>query len=184
MRTSLSILTALTLLSACETYQADYREGALWDTNVASANDVIYINLPFADEVIRVNAGGLSVVNLDGAVPSRLVESPDGSQVLVIAIWQECKDDDSDIVFPEDCDDLVENAVLSIVSDAAVTSEVDIPSHLNTVSFRMIVPLRLLTWMTQWVVTFRWTDLLIWVRLPSSVFQWCQGFCFCRLFTK
>ena len=135
MRTSLSILTALTLLSACETYQADYRDGALWDTNVASANDGIYINLPFADELIRVNTGGISVVDLDGAVPTRLVESPDGSQVLVFASWQECKEDDSDIIFPEDCDDLVENSVLSIVSDAAVTSEVDIPSHLNTVSF-------------------------------------------------
>ena len=123
------------MLSACETYQADYREGELWDTNVASANDGIYINLPFADELIRVNAGGISVVNLDGAVPSRLVESPDGSQVLVFASWQECKDDDSDNVVPEDIADLVENSVLSIVSDASVTSEVDIPSHLNTVSF-------------------------------------------------
>lgn len=135
MRKSLSILTALALLSACETLEYDDRSGDLWDTNVASANDGIYINLPFADELIRVNAAGISVVDLDGAIPNRLVESPDGSQVLVFANWEECKDDDSDIVYPEDCDDLVSNSVLSIVSDAKVSAEVEIPSHLNTVSF-------------------------------------------------
>jgi len=135
MNKTTSILTALALLSACETYQPDDRSGALWDTNVASANDGIYINLPFAGDLVRVNTGGISVVDLDGAVPNRLVESPDGSQVLVFATWQECKEDGEDIVFPEDCDELVDNSILSIVSDAAVTAEVNIPSHLNTISF-------------------------------------------------
>ena len=135
MKPTFSLLTALTLLSACETYQSDTRSGELWDTNVASANDGVYINLPYAENLIRVNASGISIVDLDGAIPNRLVESPDGSQILVFATWQECKETDSDIVFPEDCDELVENSVLSIVSDASVTSEVEIPSHLNTISF-------------------------------------------------
>ena len=107
------------MLSACETYQPDYREGEPWDTNVASANDGIYINLPFADELIRVNAGGISVVDTGWC---RTKSSGGISRWVTgarIYSQQECKDDDSDIVFPEDCDDLVENAVLSIVSDAA-----------------------------------------------------------------
>jgi len=135
MRHSISLLTVLALGVACDTYQPDDRSGALWDTDVASANDGIYINLPFAGDLIRVNVDGIQVVDLAGASPSRLVESPDGSQVLVFASWQECKNADDEAVFPEDCDELVNNSVLSIVSEGAVTSEVDIPSHLNTVSF-------------------------------------------------
>jgi len=135
MNKTVSILTVLSLLAACDSYQRDTRSGELWDVNVASANDGIYINLPFAGDLIRVNAEGISVVDLDGAVPNRLVESPDGSQVLVFATWQECKEKSEDIVFPEDCDDLIDNSILSIVSDAVVTAEVDIPSHLNTISF-------------------------------------------------
>lgn len=135
MRLPLSILTAITLGVACEANRYDTRSGELWDVNVASANDGIYINLPFAGDLIRVNTNGISVVDLNGATPNRLVESPDGTKVLAFASWQECKDADDDIVFPEDCDELEENAVLSIISDALVTSEVDIPSHLNTVSF-------------------------------------------------
>ena len=135
MRHSISLLTVLTLGVACDSFQPDTRSGALWDTDVASANDGIYINLPFAGDLIRVNTDGVRVVDLDGASPSRLVESPDGSQVLVFANWQECKNADDESVFPEDCDELINNSVLSIVSEGAVTSEVDIPSHLNTVSF-------------------------------------------------
>ena len=182
MRKSLSILTALTLLSACETLEYDARSGELWDPNVASANDGIYINLPFADELIRVNAAGISVVDLDGAIPNRLVESPDGSQVLVFAYWEECKVDDSDIVYPEDCDDLVSNSVLSIVSDATVTSEVEIPSHLNTVSFSNDGSTVAYLDYVQ-VVTFRWMDLPIWVKSLSCRYRW-RRVGICRLLPK
>ncbi len=135
MRLHLSILTALTFGMACDVNRYDDRSGDFWDVNVASANDGIYINLPYAGELIRVTSSGITIVDLDGATPSRLVESPDGSRILAFATWQECKNDSDEIIFPEDCDELVDNAVLSIISDAEVTSEVDIPSHLNTVSF-------------------------------------------------
>lgn len=131
-----TILTALLLGAGCaERLSYSDRSGELWDIHVASANDGVYINLPFAGDLIRVNASGISIVDLQGAKPSRLIESPDGSQVLVFASWQECKDENQDVVYPEDCQDLIEHPVLDIVSNAALQTEISIPSHLNTVSF-------------------------------------------------
>ena len=133
----MSILTVLGLGVACNSYYYDGNDNALWDINVASANDGIYINLPVAGELIRVNTNGVSIIDLDGATPTDLISSPDGSKVLVFAEWQECTDDSEDIKFVNDCPsgDLVVNSVLDIVSDATLQTEVEIPSHLNTVSF-------------------------------------------------
>ena len=131
-----SLITLLMCSAACNNYGYSNSNGALWDTNVAAANDGIYINLPVAGELIRVNTSGVSLVDLDGAIPTNLVPSPDGSQVLVFAEWQECKDDSKDIKTIGDCqDDLVTHSVLEIVADAKVRTEVSIPSHLNQISF-------------------------------------------------
>jgi hypothetical protein len=133
------MLAVLALGAACvDDYPSfDERSGDLWDSNVVGAADGLYINLPFAGDLIRLNPSGITVVDLNGAVPARIVSSPDGSQVLAFASWTECKDEDPEIVFPEDCDsdELSKHSVLEIIQNATVQAEVDIPSHLNTVSF-------------------------------------------------
>ena len=137
-KTSLLATLALSIGVGCEGYPSyEGGDGNLWDTAIAPASDGIYINLPVVGDLIRVSLDGVSVVDLNGATPERLVASPDGSKVLVFASWLECKDESEDVVYPSDCDDddQIEHSVLSIVKDGALTNEVAIPSHLNTVSF-------------------------------------------------
>ena len=133
----LSLLTLLGLSVACDVYHSSPTQGSLWDTDVAAANDGIYINLPVAGELIRVSTSGVKIVDLNGATPTSLVAAPDGSKVLAFAEWLECKDTDKDIVYPEDCpsEDQSVHSVLDIVVNGVLENEVDIPSHLNTVSF-------------------------------------------------
>ncbi|MEC7985698.1 MAG: hypothetical protein VX278_11080 [Myxococcota bacterium] len=114
----------------------------LWDSNVVAASDGVYVALPFAEMLVRVRLDSdssldLAVVDLDGARVNRMVPTPDGSSVLVFAEWDECKDEDSEIVYRSDCpsDELVTNSELAIVSDAQRTQRLEIPSHLNTIEF-------------------------------------------------
>jgi DNA-binding beta-propeller fold protein YncE len=138
-----SLISLLALGAGCgdDLYYEDTGE-ALWSSAIASANDGIYVRLPVAGELIRIGLSdgalsGVSLVDLNGVKPDRLIASPDGSKVLVFGSWMECKDDSEDIIFVDECDylDRIENSVLSIVSDGSLTNEVSIPSHLNTVSF-------------------------------------------------
>ena len=72
----------------------------LWDSDVVTAADGIYVALPFAESLIRVkDDASWDIVNLDGARVKRLVATPDGSSVLVFSEWDECKDDDHEIVY-------------------------------------------------------------------------------------
>lgn len=129
-------------LSACFVQDASVSiyEG-LWDSRVVTASDGIYVSLPYAERLVRVNVDAdservLDLVDLDGARVNRLVPTPDGTSVLVFAEWDECKDDDPDIVHKEDCpEELVTNSELAIVSDAQRTQVLEIPAHLNTIQF-------------------------------------------------
>ena len=128
-KTSLLATLALSIGVGCEGYPSyEGGDGNLWDTAIAPASDGIYINLPAVGDLIRVSLDGVSVVDLKGATPERLVASPDGSKVLVFASWLECKDESEDVVYPSDCDDddQIEHSVLSIVKDGTLTFEVAI----------------------------------------------------------
>ena len=129
------LLTSLLTTVACVA-GSDANLSQLWDSSVAAANDGVYVRLPGAELVLRITAtGSIDRVELDGVNPSSLVTSPDGSRVLVFGSWLECKDDDDSIIRPEDCQELARNSVLQIVQDGSLTSEVEIPSHLNTLAF-------------------------------------------------
>ena len=72
-------------LSACfvQDVSVSIYEG-LWDNNVVTASDGIYISLPYAERLVRVNvdadsALALDLVDLDGARVNRLVPTPDGT---------------------------------------------------------------------------------------------------------
>ena len=97
-------LLLIGLLGACTQSGTKYFGSELWDSNVVSASDGIYISLPQAESLLRVqDDGSFGRVDLDGARPTRMIPSPDGSSVLVFAEWDECPDDDPDIEYKRDC---------------------------------------------------------------------------------
>ena len=130
-------LLFLGLLGACTQSGYKYFGADLWDSNVVSASDGVYISLPQTESLIRVqDDGSFAQVDLDGARPTRMIPSPDGSSVLVFAEWDECPDEDPDITYKSDCTEaLVVHSELAIVADGARTQVMEIPSHLNTVDF-------------------------------------------------
>ncbi|MEC8277732.1 MAG: hypothetical protein VX026_08455 [Myxococcota bacterium] len=132
-----SILIAMLGLSACS-YWNEYLDGPTWDTNVAVAEDGVYVNLPSAGLLVRVTEkGDFDVVDLNGAEPKKLVSAPDGTQVLVFSEWTECEDTSDDIVLIDDCDEeeLVIHNELAIVQNGQLNSALSIPSHLNALTF-------------------------------------------------
>jgi hypothetical protein len=135
-RGQLLILAGLGL-SACTSW-TEYLEAPSWDTQVAVAEDGVYVNLSYAGLLVRViEKGDFDVVDLNGAKPTKLVSSPDGTQILVFSEWTECEDTSEDIVLVYDCDydALVVHNELAIVQNGALSSAVSIPSHLNTLTF-------------------------------------------------
>ena len=129
-------------LSACFVQDVSIPLSAdLWDSNIVTAKDGIYVALPYAEMLVRINIDAeselaLDVVNLDGARVNRLVATPDGATILVFAEWDECKDDDPEIVYRDDCPEALEtNSELVIVEDATRKKALEIPSHLNTIQF-------------------------------------------------
>ncbi len=113
-------------------------EESLWDDAVVSASDGVYVRLPRARSLVRVqDSGDVAVVDLDGATPERLIASPSGDEVLVFAKWPECKDDDPDIEMVSDCpeEELSYNAELAVVAGGKRLSYSSIPGHMNAVAF-------------------------------------------------
>ena len=127
----------LSMLGACTQEGYQYLEHDLWDINVVPASDGVYISLPKAESLLRVqDDASWAGVELGGARPTRMIPSPDGSSVLVFADWEECPDDDPEIILKSDCPDaLVSHRELAIVQDGMSTQVMSIPSHLNTVEF-------------------------------------------------
>ena len=76
----------------------------MWDTEVVATQDAIYAMLPNAGLLMKLTEdGNFGSVDLNGASPSRLVASPDGSKLLVFTDFLDCKIDDDDIVYISDC---------------------------------------------------------------------------------
>lgn len=133
---SAAALTAL-VLTGCGTSGSFYTDG-LWDTDVVSTADGTYVRLPHAGSLLRVQANGqYSVVDLNGAAPTRLVATPDQDRLLVFSRWPECKDTDPQITNINDCDgsDLVYHNELSVVTEETATLLGEIAPHMNALTF-------------------------------------------------
>lgn len=132
-----SFVMSTLLLAACTQQGSLYLDKELWDVDMVPAVDGVYISLPASEELIRLQDDSTwTEVDLQGAVASHMVPSPDGSSVLVFADWKECPDDDTDIIYEEDCPDtLVRHRELAVVKDGQRSQVIDIPSHLNTIEF-------------------------------------------------
>ena len=139
------ILAAATLgvLAACNPWQRDIdffrdSDSQLWDANVVAAGDAVYVRMPRAGALMRVETdGGMSTVDLQGASPNRLVATPDGEGVLVFASWPYCEDTDPKIKLVEDCpeEELITRSEMALVKGAKTVATFDVPLHLNALSF-------------------------------------------------
>ena len=127
----------LGMLTACSQSGSVYNSDMLWDSDVVTATDGLYISLPQSDSLLHVkDDGSWAGVDLDGANPARMIPSPDGSSVLVFADWEECPDPDTELIYKSDCPEvLVKHRELAIVQEGIRTQVLGIPSHLNTVEF-------------------------------------------------
>jgi hypothetical protein len=125
------------MLGACTQSGNQYLDDDLWDSDIVPASDGIYVSLPHAESLVRVkDDASWGEVDLDGANPNRIIPSPDGSSILVFADWEECSDDDAELVYKSDCPEaLVKHSELAIIEDGVRTQVLSIPSHLNTVEF-------------------------------------------------
>ena len=140
MKTKINYLTLLfgATLGGCYNYSSNSLFHDLWDTDVVATQDAIYAILPSSGMLMKLSANGdFSEVDLQGASPTRLVASPDGSKLLVFTDYLECKIDDENIVYISDCpdNDITTTSELAVLSAGVVEKVYDIPSHLNTVSF-------------------------------------------------
>ena len=140
MKTKLNYFTLLcgAMLGGCYNSPSNSLFYDLWDTEVVSTQDAIYAMLPQSGMLMKITSDGdFGSVDLQGANPTRLVPSPDGSKLLVFTDYLECKIEDDDIVYINDCpdNDIVTTSELAVLSSAGVEKVYDIPSHLNTVSF-------------------------------------------------
>ncbi len=118
--------TLLLLLAGCDPFAhwpdqgtGFYQEG-LWDDDVVATEDGIYVMLPRAGELIRLqDDGSYEVVDLDGLRPSRIEPDPTGQRVIVFGTWPSCDDDDPKIERISECPD----------------EATAIPSHMNDIAF-------------------------------------------------
>ena len=85
---------------ACTQTTSLYSDFDLWNSDVVTANDGIYVMMPYAQSLLRIqDDGSWSEVDLQGATPSTMIASPDGNSVLVFADWKECPDEDPEIIY-------------------------------------------------------------------------------------
>ncbi len=112
---------------------------ALWDPAVVAAADGLYVRLPHAGKLARIDpaSGKFAEVNLGGAAPEQMTLAPDGSSLLVRVNWQVCLDDDPKIKAPYDCpDDALETVTATdLVRGGERVTSVDVPSVFNAWTF-------------------------------------------------
>ncbi len=145
LSTFLTLAPALSLL-ACNPWDNLPHDGwsqldeVLWSDEVVSATDGLYVRLPHAGQLVRIqNNGEYAAIDLDGATPTDMALGPDDQTVVVFGQWPECESDEEDIVQVSDCpdEDLVTNHELALVRDGALVGSgpVAIPGHYNRLAF-------------------------------------------------
>lgn len=142
-KTGLLPLVALAGLAGCNPWddlpnQGSYEIETTWRDDLVAATDGLYIPLPYAGELVRVDLeGGHELVDLDGASPTALALTPDESMVMAFAEWPVCESDDPDVVLVSDCpeEELTYESELDLVQDGSVTGVVDLPAHFNELAF-------------------------------------------------
>ncbi len=110
-----------------------------WDPAVLAARDGVYVRLPAAGRLVRVQTDGSSAeVDLNGASPDTLTLVPGGDTVLVHASWPICDTTHKNVKYVSDCpdDDLSYGHELDLVQDGVVVgTTTEVPHQFNAMTF-------------------------------------------------
>ena len=120
-----------------------YRDSALWDSDVVAVDNGIYVHLPSSKQIAHVKPDGeWAIVDLLGGQPTRLVGAPDGKSLLVFAEVPVCDSEEKGIVTVEDCrnhgngGDLRWETEVDLVRDGQlVGAPSPMGSHFNALAF-------------------------------------------------
>lgn len=130
------------LVLGCDIQSYDVIYGSdmsqLWDTEVVSLDDGVYVRLPHAGKLVRVqDSGKTKEIDLKGASPVKIIATPAKDRAFVFSEWTTCADASEDIVLVSDCpaDDLGTAREVVIVKDGKRSAVTEVPSHMNTLRF-------------------------------------------------
>jgi len=111
----------------------------LWSDDVVAAADGLYVRLPHAGALTRIQPGvDPLVVDLGGAEPSSLALGPDGATIVMFQELTSCVTDEPRVDELAECpsEDLVVDHQLALVRDGAlVGTAVDVQGHFNRLAF-------------------------------------------------
>lgn len=134
-----SLLLLLGGLAGCVPDNGSTDADISWDPGVLAAKDGVYVRLPAAGRLVRVQVDGTyAEVDLNGASPDSLTLVPGGDAVLVHASWPICDTTRKHVKFLSDCpsDDLSYGHDLELVKDGAVVGvTADVPYQFNAMAF-------------------------------------------------
>lgn len=134
-----SLLLLLGGLAGCVPDNGSTDADISWDPSVLAAKDGVYVRLPAAGRLVRVQVDGTyAEVDLNGASPDSLTLVPGGDAVLVHASWPICDTTRKHVKFLSDCpsDDLSYGHDLELVRDGAVVGvTADVPYQFNAMAF-------------------------------------------------
>lgn len=134
-----SLLLLLGGLAGCIPDNGSTDADISWDPGVLAAKDGVYVRLPAAGRLVRVQVDGTyAEVDLNGASPDSLTLVPGGDAVLVHASWPICDTTRKHVKFLSDCpdDDLSYGHDLELVKDGAVVGvTADVPYQFNAMAF-------------------------------------------------
>jgi len=149
MKRALTACVALLgVTAACNPWDSMPLEGetwlgeALWDPEVVSTGDGVYVRLPRAGDLLRVAPDGSAEgVDLGNTQPTRMVLAPDGETLLVFSTGWTCDTEDEDIETVEQCRDVEGEGALgnryfvAMVRGGGAISTVELPVPFNAVDF-------------------------------------------------
>ncbi|MCO4747351.1 MAG: hypothetical protein KC912_21305 [Proteobacteria bacterium] len=134
-------LPLVLMLAACQPWNLHPRgdsfiDAPLWDPMGAAATaDGLYIPLPHTQGLVRITAAGDSdLVDLGGAALAGIEVTPDQQALVAFLSRVECPEDE-DGERPSECDRPKVTQELSLISNGAVTSAVEVDPHFNAVEF-------------------------------------------------
>lgn len=113
----------------------------LWDDEVLAAADGLYVRLPHAGQLLRIQPSGEPVVvDLAGAEPVSMALGPDGETIVLFQQLSTCVTDEPRVDELAECpdDDIIVDHQLALVRGGEVVGEggpVAVPGHYNRLAF-------------------------------------------------
>jgi hypothetical protein len=112
----------------------------LWSDDVVAAADGLYLRLPHAGQLMRIQeTGDTTVIDLAGAEPTSMALGPDGETIVLFQELTTCETDEPRVDEMSECpgEDVVVEHQLSLVRDGALVGgdALSVPGHYNRLAF-------------------------------------------------